>query len=185
VVFIGLCAGGYQALEAAVAVGAKGVCVVNPVLRFRPPELGDGPIDPRRRLCRPTTNVSRVARRLPDVPLLSRTRMRTWREVGFSGSLKAQPSWVQELVDSGVETLCICGEDEANAIEVEMSTADHHDGFEVQLVPELDHALLPAHQRVEVIARLTDHVLTHFARRPITSRAVSPREHSTSATRPA
>jgi alpha-beta hydrolase superfamily lysophospholipase len=163
VVFVGLCSGGYQALEAAVALKPKGVCVVNPVLRFRPPELEDGLIDPRRRLCRPTTNVSRVARRLPDVALLSGPRMQTWRQVGFGASHKAQGSWVHDLVESSVDTLCIGGEDAAEAIAVEMSTTGRHDGFEVQTYPGLDHALLPARQRAQVVERMTDHVLSHFA----------------------
>jgi alpha-beta hydrolase superfamily lysophospholipase len=163
VVFVGLCSGGYQALEAAVSLKPKGVCVVNPVLRFRPPELEDGLIDPRRRLCRPTTNVSRVARRLPDLALLSGPRMQPWRQVGFGGSHKSQGSWVHDLVESRVDTLCIGGEDAAEAIAVEMSTTGRHDGFEVQVYPGLDHALLPAGQRAQVIERLTDHVLSHFA----------------------
>jgi hypothetical protein len=163
VVFVGLCSGAYQALESAVALKVRGVCVVNPVLRFRPPEMEYGPIDPRRRLCRPTTNVSRVARRVPDLALLPKTRLQVWREVGFGGAHKAQGSWVQELVESQVQTLCICGEDEARAIDVEMKAAHRHDGFEVQIIPELDHALLPAGQRAAVIDRLTEFVLDRFA----------------------
>jgi alpha-beta hydrolase superfamily lysophospholipase len=163
VVFVGLCSGGYQALEAAVALKPKGVCVVNPVLRFRPPELEDGLIDPRRRLCRPTTNVSRVARRLPDLALLSGPRMQTWRQIGFGGSHKWHGSWVHDLVESHVDSLVIGGEDEAEAIAVEMSTTGQHEGFEVQVYPRLDHALLPARQRAQVVERMTDHVLSHFA----------------------
>ena len=163
VVFVGLCSGGYQALEAAVAQRARGVCVVNPVLRFRPPELDDGPIDPRRRLCRPTTNVSRVARRLPDRGPLSGPRLQTWRQVGFGEPHKTQAPWIRDLVDSDVDTLCICGEDEAAALAVEMSTTGRHQGFEVQIYPGLDHALLSAGQRDQVVERMSDHVLSCFA----------------------
>jgi alpha-beta hydrolase superfamily lysophospholipase len=162
VVFVGLCSGGYQALEAAVAHRARGVCVVNPVLRFRPPELDDGLIDPRRRLCRPTTNVSRVARRLPDLGLLSGPRLQTWRQVGFGEPHKSQASWIRELVDSHVDTLCICGEDEAEAIAVEMTTTGRHQDFEVQIYPGLDHALLSSGQRDQVVERMSDHVLSRF-----------------------
>src|SRR3984957_12824732 len=146
VVFVGLCSGGYQALEAAVEQRARGVLVVNPVLRFRPPELDDGPIDPRRRLCRPTTNVTRVARRLPGRGLLRGPRPQTWRHVGFGEPHKAQAPWIRDLVDSDVDALCICGEDEAAAIAVEMSTTGRHQDFEVQIYPGLDHALLAAGQ---------------------------------------
>jgi alpha-beta hydrolase superfamily lysophospholipase len=163
VVFVGLCSGGYQALEAAVAQGARGVCVVNPVLRFRPPELDDGPIDPRRRLCRPTTNVSRIARRLPDLGPLSGPRLQTWRQVGFGEPHKTQAPWIRDLVDSDVDTLCICGEDEAAAIAVEMSTTGGHQDFEVQIYPGLDHALLSAGQRDQVVEHMSDHVLSRFA----------------------
>jgi alpha-beta hydrolase superfamily lysophospholipase len=163
VVLVGLCAGGYQALEAAVALKTRGACVVNPVLRFRPPELEDGPIDPRRRLCHPTTTVSRVARRLPDLPLINGPRIETWREVGFGGAPDPENSWVHELVESHVDTLCICGEEEARAIALEMSATRRHDGFEVQILPGLDHALLVAAQRAEVVDRLTSHVVGRFA----------------------
>ena len=162
VVFVGLCSGGYQALESAVALKVRGVCAVNPILRFRPPELEDGPLDPRRRLCRPTTNVSRVARRLPDLALLSGTRLQTWREVGFGGPHKSQASWVDELVESGVDTLCLCGKDEARAVAIEMGAPSHYQGLEIHELPELDHALLPAGQRAEIVERLTDHVLSRF-----------------------
>jgi pimeloyl-ACP methyl ester carboxylesterase len=165
VVFVGLCAGGYQALEAAVALKVRGVCVVNPVLRFRPPELEDGPIDPRRRLCHPTTTVSRVARRLPDLPLITGPRIETWREMGFGGAPSPENSWVQELVESRVDTLCICGEEEARAIALEMSASHRHEGFEVQILRGLDHALLVADQRAEVVNRLTEHVVGRFAQR--------------------
>jgi hypothetical protein len=74
-----------------------------------------------------------------------------------------QAPWIRDLVDSDVDTLCICGEDEAAAIAVEMSTTSRHQNFEVQIYPGLDHALLSAGQRDQVVERMSDHVLSRFA----------------------
>ncbi|MGH9047477.1 MAG: serine aminopeptidase domain-containing protein, partial [Acidimicrobiales bacterium] len=51
VVMVGLCSGGYQALENALIRPTRGVYAINPILHFTPPELASGPMDPRRRIC--------------------------------------------------------------------------------------------------------------------------------------
>ncbi len=101
VVWVGLCSGAYQALEATVALRARGACVVNPVLRFAPPEALVGPLDPRRRIARPKTNVSRLARRLPDLPLISRQRMEALRELGRPSAGRSAGSWLDDLRAAG------------------------------------------------------------------------------------
>ena len=46
VIFVGLCSGAYQALEAALDLRPRGVCLINPAMSFTPAE---DPVDPRRR----------------------------------------------------------------------------------------------------------------------------------------
>ena len=163
IVWIGLCSGAYQALEAAVAHGALGACVVNPVLRFSPPETFDGPLDPRRRIARPTTNVSRLARRLPDLPLIGRARMEALREVGLASRARRARSWPDALMAAGSRVVCICGEDEARAVRVELDAAQCPEGVEIRLHPGLDHALIRADQRRSVAQEMTRFVLDTVA----------------------
>jgi alpha-beta hydrolase superfamily lysophospholipase len=159
VLWVGLCSGGYQVLEACLTAKARGVCVINPIFRFRPPELKVGPIDPRRRLCRPPSTISRVARRLPDLPVRSHP----------ARTQHAASSWIRAFVESEVDALFICGDDEAKALRDEIGLDPEllpGDRFRLQLIPDLDHALMPASQRVDVIERVTHHVLSRFATQP-------------------
>src|SRR5208283_6078020 len=60
VVLVGLCSAGYQALESAVMIRARGVVAINPVVSFVPEERRFGlRLDPRRRVVFPRDNAVR------------------------------------------------------------------------------------------------------------------------------
>jgi alpha-beta hydrolase superfamily lysophospholipase len=166
VVWVGLCSGGYQVLEECLVHNARGVCAINPILRFRPPETDFGPLDRRRILCQRPTTISRAARRLPETPLLSPVRSRLMRRTRVLESEVVEGSWVQALLETDVDALFICGREEGDVIEADIS--DHDLGappaerFDLQVIPNLDHGLMPAAQRIDVMERLTNHVIPHF-----------------------
>jgi len=166
VVLAGLCSGAYQALENALWFAPRGVLAVNPVLRFDPPELAEGPIDPRRQICRPLTSLVSSYRHLAFPALRRVLRSPAWRLANAMSSKRSPKSWLAQLVADGVDTYCICGEDEARPLTEGTGAARLQarpdSGLRVDVVEGLDHALMNADQRALVADRLTEHVLARF-----------------------
>jgi len=166
VVLTGLCSGAYQALESALGLAPRGVLAVNPVLRFDPPELAIGAIDPRRRICRPTNPLVTSYRHLAFPALRRRLRAVAWRLANAVSPSRSPRGWLAQLVAEHVDTYCICGEDEARPLTEGTQLAQLQAGedscLRVEVVPGLDHALMAADQRALVSDRLTEHLLARF-----------------------
>jgi alpha-beta hydrolase superfamily lysophospholipase len=166
VVLVGLCSGGYQALEHALARPVRAVYAINPVLHFAPPEAATGPIDPRRRICQPATGLAQAYRWLPIAPLRRRLGKLAWRAAHLLHRHRDPSNWLGQLRDDGVKVLVICGEDEARPF---ASVASDGAGgvagerIRIDVIPGLDHALMPAFQRAEVTRLMTEHLVGHFA----------------------
>jgi alpha-beta hydrolase superfamily lysophospholipase len=167
VVLVGICSGAYQALEHGLRGYVRGICAVNPVLHFRPPELSGGDVDPRRRICRPTTGALRAYRRLPLGGLRRLLRAPLWRVVHAAEKRRSPQSWAEELAARGVQVLLLGGVDELRPV-LEMVEARGRtrlrvaDRFEIEVVPGLDHDLVVAEHRSWVGDRLTDHLERTF-----------------------
>jgi pimeloyl-ACP methyl ester carboxylesterase len=140
VVLFGLCSSGYHVLEAASILSARGVCSINPSVRFQPPEIvAGGTMDARRRFCVPHRKVvsnaqlrvvrRRFGRRLPRlyrkvrrlawnvrrVTWNVRGHLRTlaWRARSGLGHSVIQPGErLGELAESGTDVLLIGGSEE-------------------------------------------------------------------------
>jgi pimeloyl-ACP methyl ester carboxylesterase len=159
VLLLGLCSGAYQALESALEVPPAAVLAVNPLLRFTPPELMEtGSVSPRRRICDPKQPwVHSVRSKLPrsTVHLMAMARSAVSR-LRFAGRVEEA---LGGLVAAGVRVYCICGDDDARQLlQVRRRTraAWRSSGHvRVDVLPGLDHALLPRDQREEVCDRLT------------------------------
>jgi alpha-beta hydrolase superfamily lysophospholipase len=159
VVLVGLCSGAYQALESALEVPPAAVLAVNPLLRFTPPELVEtGSVSPRRRMCDPKQPwVHSVRSRLPRpaVRVVVSVRSAASR-LRFAGRVEDA---LGSLVAAGVHVYCMCGEDDARPllqVRRRVLTAWRASGqVRVDVVPGLDHALLPRDQREEACDRLT------------------------------
>jgi len=170
VVLVGLCSGGYQALDSAVgwSVGSPvAVYAVNPLLRFAPPEMARGPMHARRRVCRPPHPLSRSSRRLPTGPVRRGAWWLAWC-IANPKFLPRRRGWLARLVGKGVDVMCICGEYEASAFADELGRLRRlGPGPGVPLMvtlPGLDHAVVPNGQRRHVAGLLTEHVLARFGR---------------------
>jgi hypothetical protein len=166
VVLAGLCSGAYQALESALVLGPRGVLAVNPVLQFNPPEAAGGSIDPRRQICRPLSPLVASYRSLPIPAVRRRMRPLAWRLANLAGPGRSPRHWLAQLVADGVDTYCICGEDEARPLtegtQLAQLQASPDSCLRVEVVPGLDHALMAADQRALVSDRLTEHLLSRF-----------------------
>jgi len=165
VILVGLCSGAYQALESALLQAPRAVYALNPILHFDPPELASGSMDPRRRICRPTTSLVQVYRWLPVAPLRRRLRKLAWRVAHLLHRHRDPANWLGQLRSDGVEVLAICGVDEARPFDSARETTDVGAGagtVRIDVIDDLDHALMPAWQRLEVTRRMTDHLVAHF-----------------------
>jgi alpha-beta hydrolase superfamily lysophospholipase len=170
VVLVGLCTGGYQALESALARPARAVYAINPVLHFAPPELAVGPIDPRRRICWPTGGIVEVYRRLAIEPVRRRLRRVAWGVARLAHPGRNRGGWLEQLRADGVDVLILCGEDEARSLAASGAAPSEFSepggAIRIELVPGLDHALVPAWQRADVTARLTERLLARHLGTP-------------------
>jgi alpha-beta hydrolase superfamily lysophospholipase len=170
VVLAGLCSGAYQALESALWCAPRGVLAVNPVLRFDPPELAVGSLDPRRKICRPTNPLVSSYRALAFPALRRRLGALAWRLANAANRARSPRHWLAQLVAEGVDTYCICGEDEARPLTegtgLETLQASSDSCLQVDVVVGLDHALMAADQRALVADRLTEHLFERFGAGP-------------------
>jgi alpha-beta hydrolase superfamily lysophospholipase len=161
VVLVGLCAGAYQALESAIDLHPLSVLSVNPLLRFRPPEIKSGPLDPRRKLAKPVGDLRLVYRSLPSWKIVRLARS-AYLAVGRLRSRQRSPlDWLEETAAHGTDILCVCGEVEAAAFfegaPTDRTTLDE-DHCRIQVIEGLDHGLMLARHRTEVSDLLTRHL---------------------------
>jgi len=163
VVLVGLCSGGYQALEGALVLRARGVVAINPFGSFDPAEFRAGlPLDPRRRVLLPAPEPEDA--RLEDARLDEAWRAGIVGTGGRSGSGR----WLSELVRQGTDTLLVCGDAELRAARRGITAArlqrlSRTGGLRLEHVAGLQHDLFIADQRRLVTRLVTEHVLSRFS----------------------
>ncbi|MGO8873951.1 MAG: hypothetical protein ACLQPH_21605 [Acidimicrobiales bacterium] len=163
-VWIGLCSGGYGALETGLALEARGAYVFNPALSSASMNKASAQADPRRRAFRP----------LP-VPLVrlsvehGRTASWIWRAYRQVVVGQAPMSVPAALVDAGIDVLMICGPDDTGPLrEVRYwrwfgeRRLRRTGRFELAVVPSMDHVLLFGEGRRTGVEVLTEHVLRRY-----------------------
>ena len=171
VVLVGLCSSGYQALESALALGARGAVTVNPSVSFVPPEHRDGlPVDGRRRIALAQDAVATALReegvlgglreRVPDLAWRARVLLSPGRRSG---------RWLTELVRQGTDTLIVAGDREVRPIRqgvtgLQLRRLERTGLLRLEHVHGLQHGLLVASHRDMVAALVSDHVLRRFSR---------------------
>ena len=183
VVLCGLSASGYHVLEAALSLTPRGICVVNPMLVFRAPEMAaGGPMDDRRQFCLPRTALAyafaTAARDQSRIQWLDQ-RLRTltsrlpkplrklvWRLRRGARPKNKPGERLGELVAAGTDVLLICGPDEIQPfLETGLgaiSRAEHDGRLQIEVIPTLGHALLFSKDRDMVSELILDHVLARF-----------------------
>ncbi len=186
VMLFGVCAAGYDILEASLAFFPRAVCVINPSSVFQPPEMASGgPMDDRRLFCLPRTAlveaarerylVKWVGRRFPTLLSSARgpTRAIAWRLRRFFVRPKNRPGQrLEDLVARGTDVLLVCGPQEIRPF---LETGLHspapdgrREGLRIEVIPTLEHALLWSRDREEVTDLMFDHVVARFAEhRPV------------------
>ena len=161
-VLVGLCAGAYQALESAIDLHPVSVLSINPLLRFTPPEISSGPLDPRRRFAKPVGgNLRSAYRALPSWKVLKLVR-RAYLALARIRSRQRSPlDWMEETAAKGTDILCICGEEEAapffEGAQAGRTTLDEPH-CKIELIEDLDHGLMLAQHRSDITTRLGAHI---------------------------
>ena len=170
VVLVGLCSAGYQALESALAIRARGVVAINPVISFVPEEEQSGAVlDPRRRIIFPREDVvSNLPRESPPARFPERFPDLAWRARAVSHPGRRSGRWLAELVRQGTDTLLVCGDAELRPIR-QGSTSRHLERLQrsgrlsIQHLAGLQHDLFIADQRRLVTSMVTEHMLAKFS----------------------
>ncbi|MCU1354094.1 MAG: exosortase system-associated hydrolase 2 [Acidimicrobiales bacterium] len=187
VVLVGLCSGARNALDAAVAVGARGVCVVNTPLHYERHVLetimrGEPPTEAFLAAQRFHRWRYHLSIRLPEI---------VWRTLDRIGAVPSPARPYQHAVQHGVDVVAVYGEGEDTYVRVGERGAWHlrhlarRPGFALELVPGLDHSAMARsgrHRLLDVLTRCivdrydagTRATVTGAAPTAISSRAPAP-----------
>jgi hypothetical protein len=163
-VFIGLCSGAYSAIEAAMAVTARGACAFNPALSADFLNKSTEEYDPRRRAFRPLPVwLAHLARNH------GRTAWwiwRTYRQFAVGQAPMAVPA---AAVRQGLDVLLITGPDDFPPLREVLfwrwfgePRLRRTGRFDFEVVPTMDHVLLGGEGRRIGARLLTEHVLERF-----------------------
>jgi len=178
VVLVGLCSGAYQALESALAIRARGVVAINPLICFVPPERSAGlALDSRRRIALAqdadgeTAGGGEVGGRefgalIAGAP--GRPDAAGWQAKIVAQSGQRSAKWLGDLVRHGTDTLLVCGDVELGPVREGVSTARLRElqatgRLRIEHLAGLQHDLLIADQRRVVTELVTEHVLERYS----------------------
>lgn len=193
VVLVGLCAGAYQSLEAALSLTPRGVCLLNPILTLHMPEDDDHGLrqakpatrawllraarGPVRRLARRRSeeHVTRWGNALTDAAWVAALARRSvapawlWRPV-VALCIKNPPIHsLERAVRLGVDVLLLCNEADLQPIRLgatkRLARLAAADAFHLEVLHDLDHSILDLAQRGEVMDYLTHYLLARHGHR--------------------
>lgn len=169
-VLVGLCSGGYQAIESAIELGARGVLAVNPAPVFVPPEMeGGGPMDARRNACSVPPAARGAYRRVVAPGVRHRLRPLAWWGFRRVRSGDRPAAWLTMLVEKGTDSYVVCGTTESHQLlrgsRRALACLEASERLKVDVVHGLNPGLLPSEQRREVADRFTRHLLERFGGR--------------------
>jgi alpha-beta hydrolase superfamily lysophospholipase len=162
VAFVGLCSGGYSAMEGALSVHARAAYVINPAVSSFSMNRASDAYDPRRRAFRPLpVFLAKLAVRH------GRTAWWLWRAFCQIAVWQAPMSVPAVAVREGIEVLVIVGEEDADPFRrcfywrwLGERRLRRTGRFTFAVVPDVDHPLLFGEGRRAAAALLTSHVLS-------------------------
>ena len=166
VVFVGLCSGASMAIEAALALRARGVCVINPPFQYAPPEWRRGArgVDPRRRAWYPRRGLFRYVDNRPRWHFLrAAVPGWVWHLLDLTGLQAAPTRGLAALVGQGTGVVMVCARADLAPYEQMAPWALRrlrgNRAFEVSVIPGLDHSQLIRGPRQAASELIEDHLL--------------------------
>jgi alpha-beta hydrolase superfamily lysophospholipase len=174
-VLVGLCSGGYQAIEGAIGARVRGLCVINPDLNFSPPEvrvdapedMQAGRLDTRRQASGAKKNWTRAVPALRNVlgPRVERLPDRAWWLLNRLAVESPPVRTFAKVIAGGTEVLVVVGDEERRAVfrgeGRSIRRLQQGGRFQLDVIPGLEHSLFERHGREHVQGLLTEFV---FAR---------------------
>jgi alpha-beta hydrolase superfamily lysophospholipase len=167
VILVGLCSSGCQALDSSFDLRPRAAVAINPSIAFVPPEKSEGkPLDPRRRIVFAKDSVPDVLR---EGGRLSSLRERypklAWRVRMLGAPRHRSGVWLSDLDRQGTHVLIICGEFESRPVRYGITShklrrLTRRGSVHLEVLPDLHHELLIAHQRQKVARLISDFVLS-------------------------
>lgn len=181
-VLVGLCSGAYHSVEGGIAIGAKGVCLINPILPRNPLDqpdraLSPRPPDPRRRA---TAARRPWVKRLPAhdrlVSLADQLPGPAWWLFDRIGVELPPARALARLVNMDVDTLVVCGEREARLIKrgegAVLRRLRRTGRFRLEVVRGADHELFQRAARDAVEPMVTGHLAERFVSQQLSGERV-------------
>jgi esterase/lipase len=181
VVFVGLCSGAFLALEGALSVQARGVCVINPPVSGDLLHLITRLEESRSRLVRS------LADRMKQIPLRLRwVAAAMWDVFRRIAPASVTVDLMATVARSGADMLVLASADDVSPFPgiPLLRSIDHYrlfprQGYTVDFVPDLDHSMHTALGRANAMGRVDRFVLTHYAgETPATDIGIEPAEGS-------
>jgi alpha-beta hydrolase superfamily lysophospholipase len=162
-VLIGLCSGGYGALESGLALGARGAYVFNPALTSASTNKATK-ATPRRRATRPLpVPLARLAEKH------GRTAWWIWRTYRQFAVWQAPMAVPAGAVKRGLDVFFLCSDDNAQPLREVLywrlfgeRRLQRTGRFEITIVPSMDHVLLFGEGRLTASRLMTERVLERF-----------------------
>jgi pimeloyl-ACP methyl ester carboxylesterase len=174
-VLIGLCSGAYHAVEGAIAGKVRGLCAVNPILTFKPPEVSTkappelhvGLLDDRRQA---SGAIKGWARALPAHgrlgPFVEGLPGPAWWVINRIAVESPPARSFSKLVDAGVNVYVLAGDVEAHLLcrgeGRTIRRLTQRGGLQMEVIPDLEHSLFERYGRLRAVELLTDHLLHHY-----------------------
>ncbi|MDQ6849086.1 MAG: alpha/beta hydrolase, partial [Actinomycetota bacterium] len=163
-VWMGMCSGGYHALEAAAAFGAAGAFVVNPKFTIVPPEGRLATQESWRRMCCVIPAWARNPSKSDKIPLRSPRHIRglVYRCLYKLGLRSTPAGGLRELNRRSKLTTIVSAPDDAKPLLRFRwaRMAGRYSNVQLQVIANLDHSLLHTPQRKEVAAMATVWMIT-------------------------
>ncbi len=164
VVFVSLCSGVYVALEGALALGARGVCAINPPVG----------IDSLRLIVRLTSSRQRLVRSVGDglkwVLLHQRWLMAaSWHFLRVVVPKKYSINLLSEVARSGIELLVLASKEDLSPFprvpllrSIDRRRVATPMNYHVEFLPDLDHNLQVVTGRARAVERLDEYMMERF-----------------------
>jgi pimeloyl-ACP methyl ester carboxylesterase len=162
-VFIGLCSGAYWAIEAALSLGARGVCAINPPVYIdylhsvRPLEGSRNPL------------LRRIGKRLKDITLHRWIAAAAWHIVRSFVPSRWAVDLLEELEHKEIDILLLYSVEEIWPFRVapifrsiDVQRLPETNTRQIEFIPGLDHGMHFADGRTQAVGLLDQHVLEHF-----------------------
>ncbi|MEY2458950.1 MAG: hypothetical protein QOG30_780 [Acidimicrobiaceae bacterium] len=168
VVLVGMCSGAYLSVDIGAVFGVRAIYPINPELDFVPPDLVGSEAATRaapaaRRWTRAWSGSTFALRAGAKIPPIA------WRMIDRLGIRPSPARGLYRLVERGVDTTLIYGDDEVLAkmqrrARSDLRTLERSPRFRLSIIKGMDHALMRTKERKQLHEQLVrDMLTTHIA----------------------